>query len=44
MRILKGLLAIAAVLAVVFVGGAFLMPSAYKVERSVVVNAPAAKV
>jgi uncharacterized protein YndB with AHSA1/START domain len=44
MKIAKWILVVAGVLVVVFFAGAMLMPSAYRVERVVVINAPAEKV
>ena len=44
MRIAKWILVVAGVLATVFLVGAALMPSAYKVERAITINAPAGKI
>ena len=44
MKVVKWILAVVAVLVVVFLGGAFFMPSSYRVERTATINAPAAKI
>lgn len=44
MKIVKWILIVVGVLAAVFLVGAMVMPSAYEVERSAVINAPASKV
>ena len=44
MKILKWVLIVVVVLAAIVVAGGMLMPSAYKVERSTLVNVPPAKV
>jgi uncharacterized protein YndB with AHSA1/START domain len=44
MRVLKWIAAIVVALAVVFVGGAYLLPSSIGAERSVVIDAPPEKV
>ena len=44
MRVLKWLIGLAAVLAVVFFGGAFLLPKEVTVERSIAINAPPADI
>ena len=40
MRVVKWIAGIVVALAVVFVGGAYLLPAAVSTERSVVINAP----
>ncbi len=44
MRILKWLIGIIAVLAIIFVGGAFLLPKDVEVARSIEIDAPAADI